>query len=55
MTHDLLMVDGPFEGYAPGRPLTQISQQVRDEVLKMYTRTTTIRVHLEDLPEFIDT
>jgi hypothetical protein len=55
MTHDTLKPDGPFDGYAPGRALTQVSQQVRAEFLLVYKRTTTIRVHVEDLEEYIKT
>jgi len=55
MRHDTLVPDGPFEGGAPGRALTQVYQQTRAEFLLVYKDTTKIHVPLEDLKEFIDT
>jgi hypothetical protein len=55
MRHDTLVPDGPFEGVAPGRALTQVCRQVRAEFLLVYKRTTLISVPLEDLNEYITT
>jgi hypothetical protein len=55
LTHDTLKPDGPFDGHAPGRALTQVSQQVRAEFLLVYKRTTIFHVHVEDLEEYIKT
>jgi hypothetical protein len=55
MRHDDYMPAGPFEGYAPGRALTQVSRQVRSKFLLVYKRTTTMRVYPEDFNGYIDT
>jgi hypothetical protein len=54
MRHDVYN-PSPFEGLAPGRALTQVCRQIRGEFLLVYKRTTTIRVPLEDLNEYIVT
>jgi hypothetical protein len=56
LIHDTLIPDeNPFTGRAPGRALTQVSQQVRAEFVPIYTKTTTVSIHIDDLDAYMAT
>jgi hypothetical protein len=56
MIHDLMIPDeNPFTFHTRSRALTQVSQRVRAEFLRIWRQTATIGVHIEDLETYIET